>query len=361
MLVQQLAAKAKNRARYTGYHLKLQFTPNRKSIGYFPFSPNRGSAFVVKQSLDVLANRGFDIRLNDPSCQVLLFRNTESKEILDLATAAKKKGKKIVWYLAETRGALNELSAAERSITERCWALADVFVANSIGYKEHYNQRYWEGKDIIIEESYPNDYPVGLCKTHTSSSNPVAVWHGFAKNMVAFLYGAKAEVERKRQRLINGPVLGNLKQVLPIPIVTISQEFKTTSEDYMRYAGIKPDIIHPGYPQLFHELIKYDIGLGPFPIWHQSCIAKPINKLAMYMLVGLPVIGVGTPEYKRWLKHGETGFICNTDEEWIQAAEQLRDPDLRAKVGTAGRELVLENFSPDTIADKWQKLFQTML
>lgn len=65
------------------------------------------------------------------------------------------------------------------------------------------------------------------------------------------------------------------------------------------------------------------------------------------MACGLPVIGTRVPGIQELIHDGETGLLCETDAESIQAAVQrtLADPDLRRRLGINARKYAEENFS----------------
>lgn len=350
-----MLSKIKEKVRFLFLNIRLLILNKKqsKSIGYFKYGRDIGSSWVVQQSMDVLENRGWDVQIYGSECNIIVVRNTEDEYLYDFIKKLKAQGKKIVWYLAETRNIIND----ENHISVKCWNLADKIIINSIGYKKHPNFKWWKNKEILIEESYPNDFDINICKEYTNSTEPKLVWHGFSHKMPYVIYGDKTSYDRAKDKL-NYPFLGNLKELLPADLFLISQNYDGPIE---KYKDLKPDIIHPGYPDLFNELTKFDIGVAPYALWSHSTHARPINKVAMYMIVGLPVIVVGIPEYKRWIKHKETGMIANTPEEWIEAVNYLKDPKERKRIGMNGRELIIKGINPKVIADKWESLFENIL
>lgn len=76
--------------------------------------------------------------------------------------------------------------------------------------------------------------------------------------------------------------------------------------------------------------------------------------------LGTPIVATrvgGTPET---LRDGETGFLCELgDLEGLAArlAELARDPELRARMGAAGRELIAERFGVEGMVDSSLALY----
>ncbi|WP_215226799.1 glycosyltransferase family 4 protein [Echinicola shivajiensis] len=98
---------------------------------------------------------------------------------------------------------------------------------------------------------------------------------------------------------------------------------------------------------------QLDIGIMPLndSPWEQG---KCAYKLIQYMACGLPVIASPIGMNKEVVKHVENGFLASTSEEWIKYLSLLiSDPELRRKMGTAGRKLVAEKY---TLAHNWQKI-----
>ncbi len=71
------------------------------------------------------------------------------------------------------------------------------------------------------------------------------------------------------------------------------------------------------------------------------------------MACGLPVIGADSPGISELIRHGETGWLCETDASSIRAAVErlLAEPELCAELGRNAHRYVLEHFSLDRILE----------
>jgi glycosyltransferase involved in cell wall biosynthesis len=77
-------------------------------------------------------------------------------------------------------------------------------------------------------------------------------------------------------------------------------------------------------------------------------------KVLQYMAAGLPVVANPVGVHREFVRHGKTGFLAESPEEWARAVQTLAaDPDLRQAMGRAGREIVTLRFSPA----RWTALF----
>ena len=90
---------------------------------------------------------------------------------------------------------------------------------------------------------------------------------------------------------------------------------------------------------------RMDIGVMPLQDneWNRGkCALKALQYMASGAATVLSAVGENTIV----AKHGETGMLCSTTEEWIDALRLLiQNPELRGALGAAGRERVRENYS----------------
>lgn len=88
-----------------------------------------------------------------------------------------------------------------------------------------------------------------------------------------------------------------------------------------------------------------DVGIMPLPDtpWTRG---KCGYKLIQYMACGLPVVASPVGVNTEIVEHGVNGFLAETESEWASAlATLIRDPDLRHRMGQAGRRKVEEAYS----------------
>ena len=88
-----------------------------------------------------------------------------------------------------------------------------------------------------------------------------------------------------------------------------------------------------------------DIGIMPLTDtpWARG---KCGYKLIQYMACGLPVVASPVGVNNEIVEHGVNGFLAESDDEWRAAIRTLLgDPDLRCRMGAAGRRKVEEQYS----------------
>lgn len=105
------------------------------------------------------------------------------------------------------------------------------------------------------------------------------------------------------------------------------------------------------------EMVKADICICPNREGVHD--AKSNVKLTTAMALGLPCIASLIPAYTEIIKHGENGFLASITrlDEWRSALRALRNPEVRKRVGAAGRESV-KAYSLDAITDEWAALLE---
>jgi glycosyltransferase involved in cell wall biosynthesis len=104
------------------------------------------------------------------------------------------------------------------------------------------------------------------------------------------------------------------------------------------------------------DIAAADIGISWIPddAWSRG---KCGLKVLQYMAAGLPVVTNPVGVHTEMVRHGETGFLVDTKEEWVDAIRTLaRDADLRRRMGAAGRRLVAERYSVEAGTNLWLKL-----
>jgi len=93
------------------------------------------------------------------------------------------------------------------------------------------------------------------------------------------------------------------------------------------------------------HIAEFDIGIMPLADtpWERG---KCGYKLIQYMACGKPVVASSVGANRDIVEHGVNGFLAETPEEWTSALRRLAaDPDLRRRLGAAGRAKVERHYS----------------
>jgi len=105
------------------------------------------------------------------------------------------------------------------------------------------------------------------------------------------------------------------------------------------------------------DLNSFDIGVMPLPDtnWAKG---KCGFKILQYLALQIPSIASPVGVNCQIIKHGQNGFLCQSDEDWLTYLKTLLiDPKLRARLGASGRETVIHSYSTRAVANDFFSLF----
>ena len=114
--------------------------------------------------------------------------------------------------------------------------------------------------------------------------------------------------------------------------------------------------------QLPEELARFDINIAPLDIGNVFCEAKSQLKYFEAALVEVPTVASPTLPYEQAIRHGETGFLARTGDEWFEFLDQLvTQKSLRERMGKNALLDVLWKFGPENRAVQISGLIRQLL
>jgi hypothetical protein len=123
---------------------------------------------------------------------------------------------------------------------------------------------------------------------------------------------------------------------------------------HLRHMPVIPSAWNPHTEA--REIAAGDIGISWIPNddWSRG---KCGLKILQYMAAGLPVVANPVGVHGHMVVHGETGFLAESPEDWIDAVGRLmHDRELRRRMGRAGRRRLETHFSVSAGATRWLEL-----
>lgn len=110
-------------------------------------------------------------------------------------------------------------------------------------------------------------------------------------------------------------------------------------------------------PEAMQEaLAKFDIGLYPLlpdSFNQYKCGFKALE----YQASGLPLVASANRANAAIVEHGVSGFLASSSEEWKQYLSALiENPELRLRMGLAGRKRVEQSYSVETAARRMSEI-----
>jgi len=105
------------------------------------------------------------------------------------------------------------------------------------------------------------------------------------------------------------------------------------------------------------DLSQIDIGLMPLPN-DQWAKGKCGFKAIQYQAIGIPAVASPVGVNPEVILDGETGFLADTPEQWLNALRTLvQDEALRQAMGRKGRQHIQANYSVSATTEQFLQLF----
>jgi len=132
----------------------------------------------------------------------------------------------------------------------------------------------------------------------------------------------------------------------------ITQMFSFLGDKYIHIPSLPWDDI----ATTAMHISNFDIGIMPLKDnpWNRSkCSFKAIECMAC----GVPVVVSAVGENIQLVRHNKNGMLASTDEEWVLALQQLMaNPALREHMGKEGAKTVVQNYSLQSVLQKYLKI-----
>ncbi|MCU0451308.1 MAG: glycosyltransferase family 4 protein [Bernardetiaceae bacterium] len=269
-----------------------------------------------------------------------LFRRSRAKLILDFDDS--------IWIptVSEANKALGWLKNADK--TKAIIALAHLTIVGNeylAQYARQFSPRVVVVPTTIDTDLYqPRPQPVGRGSHFGDGYQPV-VEIGWS--------GSVTTVEHFKHLL---PALEVIKQKYGARV-----RFKLIGDGQYRHPslGIQGQPWRPATEVI--DLATLHIGVMPLPNddWTRGkCGLKGLQ----YMALGIPTVMSPVGVNVDIIRDGENGFLADTTAEWVDKLSQLiESPGLRARLGQAGRQTVLDGYSFHAQKERYLQLFRSLL
>jgi len=120
--------------------------------------------------------------------------------------------------------------------------------------------------------------------------------------------------------------------------------------------GVDLEVIRWTAEREVEDLQAIDIGVYPLALvdWVSG---KSGLKAIQYMAFGIPCVATNVGTTPMLIRHGENGFLVRSEEEWLNALEQLMDdPALRTRLGEKARRDAVAKYSIHAIAGQYRRV-----
>jgi len=149
------------------------------------------------------------------------------------------------------------------------------------------------------------------------------------------------------------PVLQKVSQQRKIRLIVIADK------EY-RMPGVETEFIQWTKENEVRDLHRFEIGLYPIPA-NEWSLGKSSLKALTYMAIAIPAVATAYGTNFRIIENGVNGVLVSTDQEWVdKIIELVDDPELRRRIGLAGRKRVEDFFSLRANFPKYLQVFKTV-
>lgn len=107
-------------------------------------------------------------------------------------------------------------------------------------------------------------------------------------------------------------------------------------------------------------LSQSDVIISPKRLVNAYEMAHTEYKITLGMAVGLPALASEQPSYLEAVNRDGGGIIAQTDDDWRQAFEVLRDPAVRNELGRRAHKTVIEQYSTPVVAARYGALLRRL-
>jgi glycosyltransferase involved in cell wall biosynthesis len=240
-------------------------------------------------------------------------------------------------YTSPSNGYLSYLKFFGK-IAEIC-RLAKVVMVNSTPIREYvsqYNQNIWQVPSVVDTRQY-----VFRPQSKETKSGEVCLgWTGSPTTIgnIKVIAGALAKLAKRVPHRVH--LIGGTEFELPGVQYTAQKWAPETEVDDLR---------------------KIQVGMVPLPFneWNKW---KFYMKTAQYMALGIPTVATPLGSNSEVVQHGVTGFLANTDGEWVEYLGRLiQDDELRSRMSRAAAQTAQEKYSLESNTPKIIAAFQAAL
>ena len=100
------------------------------------------------------------------------------------------------------------------------------------------------------------------------------------------------------------------------------------------------------WQRLADTLSRIDLNLAPLESDNPFTASKSAIKFFEAALVGVPTIATPTPDFRRTIDHGKTGWLAETSSDWREGLRHfVETPDFAREMGESARDKVLAKYT----------------
>ena len=237
---------------------------------------------------------------------------------------------------------------------ERAMELCDYGIASTATLREIMAKKVRSGQVFEHQNALGRLHSLAMADqavdTHNKAGKPLVLFYGSGtkahkEDFHELLEPALAEMARKYGSKVEIRLIGHFGKFHHLDPKKHNVRMMTPVWDFEAYCSL---------------LSEADINMS---VLSPSVLtdAKSEIKWMEAAMFGTPSVVSATRTYREKITEGETGFLCETAQEFSQALDRLiRDGALRRQVGEAARAKVLHSYSLQAMGQNLRSIFETV-
>lgn len=149
----------------------------------------------------------------------------------------------------------------------------------------------------------------------------------------------------------------NLPNLREIASALQGRTLRLVTDEPVDLPGVNVEFVKWEFATEPEQVRSFDVGIAPLPddVWSRG---KMPFKILYYFAAGVPVVASRCGAVESVIEHGRNGLLASSPEEWRAHLDALaKDPELRMRLGRAGRESVERGYRVEAAVEAWRRLF----
>lgn len=120
----------------------------------------------------------------------------------------------------------------------------------------------------------------------------------------------------------------------------------------------RPSVPYLDLPAL---IASVDLNLAPLQIFEPFCRSKSELKYTEAAACGVATLATATPPFANAIRHGETGFLAKTEEDWSELlTAATEEKEKLRRMGRRAQGDIQKRYSPEALTKEWEALVEQL-
>ena len=112
----------------------------------------------------------------------------------------------------------------------------------------------------------------------------------------------------------------------------------------------------------YRDIAEADVGIVPVATGSPFTLNKPPGRVLLFMAAGVPVIATPIRSHREVIIPGDTGFLPEDAESWLEAVHELAyGAELRHTMGTQASDFALRHYGERAFAERYWRVIHSVM